>query len=59
MVKTDLNDIYQMFFPYVKKEGWILDLGCRSSRDSLFLELQSDQVVAVDDVKELVTYASA
>ena len=37
MVKTHLNDIYQMFFPYVKQEGWLLDLGYCPGRDSLFL----------------------
>lgn len=37
MVKTHLNDIYQMFFSVCKKGGMLLDLGYCPGRDSLFL----------------------
>lgn len=57
-VKADVSSNYEKFLPYIKKEGFILDLGCGSGRDSYYFKQQGYHVVAVDGSKELAKQAS-
>lgn len=57
-VKVDLSSNYEKFLPLIKKEGFILDLGCGSGRDSYYFKQQGYHVTSVDGSKELAKQAS-
>ena len=57
-VNADVTPLYDHFLKYVPKDGYILDLGCGSGRDTkAFLDM-GYKVDAIDGSKELCVLAS-
>ena len=54
---ADVSNLRERFLKYVPKEGYILDWGCGSARDSLAFMEQGYRVDAVDKSKELCELA--
>ncbi len=54
---ADVSNLRERFLKYVSKEGYILDWGCGSARDSLAFMGQGYRVDAVDKSKELCELA--
>lgn len=54
---VNMENLYQPFLHYVKKGGWILDVGCGSGRDSLFFKTNGYNIEAFDYSPELVKLA--
>ena len=57
-VNVDMQPLYQLFLPLVKKNGHILDAGCGSGRDSKVFEAEGFSVTAMDASESLVKQAS-
>lgn len=57
-VELDIGDILDKFIRYLPEGGEIMDLGCGSGRDSLYLIEQGFDVTAVDGSEELCELAS-
>lgn len=54
---VNMENLYQPFLRYVKKGGWILDVGCGSGRDSLYFKTHGYNIEAFDYSPELVQLA--
>lgn len=54
---VNMKNLYQPFLRYVKKGGWILDVGCGSGRDSLYFKTHGYNIEAFDYSPELVQLA--
>ena len=54
---VNMENLYQPFLHYVKKGGWILDVGCGSGRDSLYFKTHGYNIEAFDYSPELVQLA--
>ncbi|WP_027430160.1 class I SAM-dependent methyltransferase [Lachnospira multipara] len=54
---ADVSNLRERFLSYIPKEGYILDWGCGSARDSLAFIEQGYRVDAVDKSKELCELA--
>lgn len=54
---ADVSNLRERFLNYIPKEGYILDWGCGSARDSLAFMEQGYKVDAVDKSKELCELA--
>lgn len=54
---ADVSNLRERFLSYIPKEGYILDWGCGSARDSLAFMEQGYKVDAVDKSKELCELA--
>lgn len=57
-VDVDMQPLYQLFLPYVKVGGHILDAGCGSGRDSKAFVAKGFTVTAIDASLALVKQAS-
>jgi SAM-dependent methyltransferase len=57
-VELDMGDILDKFIGYLPESGEIMDLGCGSGRDSLYLIDRGFGVTAVDGSKEMCELAS-
>lgn len=57
-VDVDMQPLYQLFLPYVKVGGHILDAGCGSGRDSKAFIAKGFNVTAIDASQALVKQAS-
>ena len=55
----DVSTIRNQFLKHIQVEGFILDAGCGSGRDSLFFKQLGFRVEAMDASEELVKIASA
>lgn len=49
-----MSDIYQRFLKYIPENGYILDAGCGSGRDSLYFLNNGYKVLSFDNCKEMV-----
>ena len=56
---ADMSAQYALFLPLLPEGGSILDLGCGSGRDSLFLKKQGYRITAVDGSPALCDHASS
>ncbi len=54
----EMREIYQRFLPLLPVEGYILDAGCGSGRDSRYFLLEGYRVEAFDASKEMAALAS-
>ena len=54
----EMRSIYQKFLPLIPKNGYILDAGCGSGRDSRYLLSQGYRVDAFDASKEMSALAT-
>ncbi len=57
-VELNMEDILNKFISYLPEGGEILDLGCGSGRDSLYLIEQGFDVTAIDGSEEMCELAS-
>ena len=48
----DMSEIYSKFLEYVPKNGYILDLGCGSGRDSKYFNSNGYKVLGIDASKK-------
>ena len=54
----EMRSIYQKFLPLIPKNGYILDAGCGSGRDSRYFLSEGYSVTAFDASKEMALLAS-
>ncbi len=54
----EMRSIYQKFLPLIPKNGYILDAGCGSGRDSRYFLSKGYSVTAFDASKEMALLAS-
>jgi len=52
-IVADLQIIYNKFLSQLPQDGYILDFGCGSGRDSMFFKEHDYEVVALDGSKEM------
>lgn len=57
-VDADLSDVYAFFLKYIPSDGYILDLGCGSGRDSLYFKENGYKIKAIDGSNKMCEKAS-
>lgn len=57
-INSDMTDLYNEFLKHIPKNGYILDAGCGSGRDSKYFTENKYNVDAFDLSAEMVKYAS-
>lgn len=57
-VNIDMSPIYNRFLKYIPKNGYVLDFGCGSGRDSKYFLEQGYKVKSIDGSKKLSELAT-
>ncbi len=56
-VNANMQEQYDVFLKYIKRDGKILDFGCGSGRDSLYFKNAGYNVTAIDGSEEMCKLA--